>query len=110
MDTNSLSNSENSMNSTKTSLFSFLTKENLTKEEFELNMKGLIFMDLDEKENLAQINSIKEEIVLLMIDSAVKFNDGIIFIKFLINLSNVKRNSNLNIILKNTTSFIFSNN
>ena len=59
MDTNSLSNPENSMNSTKTYIFSFLTKENLTKEEFELNMKGLIFMDLDEKENLEQINSIK---------------------------------------------------
>ena len=102
MDTNSLSNLEKSQNSTKTSLFSFLTKENLTKEEFESNMKSLIFLELDEKENLAQLNSIKEEVVLLMIDSAVKFNDGILFIKFLINLSKAKKNSNLNNILNNT--------
>ena len=102
MDTNSLSNLEKSQNSTKTSLFSFLTKENLTKEEFESNMKSLIFLELDEKENLAQLNSIKEEVVLLMIDSAVKFNDGILFIKFLINLSKAKKNSNLNNNLNNT--------
>ena len=83
MITNSLSNSENSSNIGQISIFSFLKNENLSKEEYEQNMKVLIPTVLDEKQISEQINSIEEESIFKMIDSSVKFNDGILFVKFI---------------------------
>ena len=96
MNTNILSNSENSPNMSQISIFNFLKEENLSKEQFEQNMKMLISVALDEKQIADQLNSCKEESIFAMIDSAVKFNDGILFIKFIINLSKTQKNLNLN--------------
>ena len=84
------------MNSNEISIFSFLNETNLTKEVFENNMKDLISLNPNDKEEMAKLLSIKNEIVLSMIDSAVKFNAGILFIKFIINLPNAKVNSKIN--------------
>ena len=99
MNQNSQTESEkdiNTINSNPISIFSFLNETNLTKEVFESNMKDLISLNSNDKEKMAQLFSIKNEIVLSMIDSAIKFNAGILFIKFIINLPNAKVNSNLN--------------
>ena len=96
MITNSLSNSENSSNIGQISIFSFLKNENLSKEEYEQNMKVLIPTVLDEKQISEQINSIEEESIFKMIDSSVKFNDGILFVKFIINLSKAQKYLSLN--------------
>ena len=96
MNTNILSNSENSPNMSQISIFNFLKEENLSKEQFEQNMKMLISVALDEKQIAEQLNSCKEESIFTMIDSAVKFNDGILFVKFIINLSKTQKNLNLN--------------
>ena len=86
----------NTINSNQISIFSFLNETNLTTEVFESSMKDLISLNSNDKEKMAQLFSIKNEIVLSMIDSAIKFNAGILFIKFIINLPNAKVNSNLN--------------
>ena len=96
MNTNSLSNKESNSDSNQNSLFSFLAEENLKKEEFENKMKVLISLDLKEEKNLVQLYDIKEECISKMIGLAVKHNKGIIFIKFIINLSNVKKKANSN--------------
>ena len=65
MITNSLSNSENSSNIGQISIFSFLKNENLSKEEYEQNMKVLIPTVLDEKQISEQINSIENNLGVL---------------------------------------------
>ena len=90
MTTNQISNSEISSNSNPQYIFSFLNKTELTLEEFEKNMKDLISLSLSNEGNLAQLFAIKKESILSMMDLAVKHNDGILFIKFIINLSNIK--------------------
>ena len=74
MNTNILSNSENSPNISQISIFNFLKEENLSKEQFEQNMRMLISVALDEKQSAEQLNSCEEESIFTMIDSAVKFN------------------------------------
>ena len=90
MTTNQISNSEISSDSNPQYIFSFLNKTELTLEEFEKNMKDLISLSLSNEGNLAQLFAIKKETILSMMDLAVKHNDGILFIKFIINLSNIK--------------------
>ena len=86
MNSNLLSNIENNSNSKENFLFSFLKKENLKKEEFVNEMKNLNSLEFNEKDNLAQLYTTKTEIILQMIDLAMKHNEGILMIKFIINL------------------------
>ena len=90
MTTNQISNSENNSNSNPQNIFSFLSKAELTIEEYEKNMRDLISISQNNEGNLAQLFAIKKEFILSMIDLAIKYNDGILFIKFIINLSNIK--------------------
>ena len=53
--------------------FSFLKEENLSKEDFEINMNSLISMNVIEKDNLSLINSIVNEKVMLIINNCAKF-------------------------------------
>ena len=53
--------------------FSFLKEENLSKEDFEINMNSLISMNVIEKDNLSLINSIVNEKLMLIINNCVKF-------------------------------------
>ena len=90
MTTNQISNSENNSNSNPQNIFSFLSKAELTIEEYEKNMRDLISISQNNEGNVSQLFAIKKEFILSMIDLAIKYNDGILFIKFIINLSNIK--------------------
>ena len=90
MTTKQISNSEINTNSNPQSIFSFLDKDDLTSDEFEKNMQHLISISPIDESNLAQIFTIKKEAILSMIDFAVKYNDGILFINFIFDLSNIQ--------------------
>ena len=68
-------------------LFSFLLKENISKEEFENKMNYLLLINFEKKESLQSILEIDKETIISMINYSSKFNNILLSIKFLINLA-----------------------
>ena len=81
--------SECQYNSTS-KLFSFLLKNNISREEFENNMNHLLEFNLEEKESLSLILSLDKEAIILMINYSTKFNNISLPIKYFIYLSDIK--------------------
>ena len=89
---------ENQLNN---DIFSFLNKENLSKEEFEKEITNLLSINIKEKEKQSLILSINKESIISMINYCAKFNNSILIIKLFINLAQLKNSTN--------TKQIFSN-
>ena len=81
--------SECQYNSTS-KLFSFLLKNNISKEEFENNMNHLLEFNLEEKESLSSILSLNKETIMPIINYSTKFNNISLPIKYFIYLSDIK--------------------